>query len=300
MSATSTSLWRMRRLLWALPAVASGCGEPAQPARAPEPVPLVVRSTPSAAAPPAAPPPAPEAPAPSRARWVWVLPVDHGIRADRGGAGGFLAPRAHGSHNGIDLLAPLGTPVRAPCAGKARAGKNSSHGKWVQLLCPLPPELGLGTTRRVSLFFAHLKDVTDLGAEPRDVARAAELGTVGKTGNASAAIVAAHLHFEAIVHDDEPSALAEHHSGRDQSDTRAAREVDAALRSRCLGPAGLAPKADRLWRARRADPFVLLTCLGADKPGYTRPSGKLAEASYPWSSEYSATGFDVDTGNFAE
>lgn len=260
---------------------------------APEPLPA-----PPPAAPPAAPAPPVEAAAPAPARWGWVLPVDHGIRADKGGAGGFLAPRAHGSHNGVDLLAPLGTPVRAPCAGKARAGQNSSHGKWVQLVCPLPSGLGLAPGRRVSLFFAHLSDVAGLGDSPADVAGGASLGAVGKTGNASAAIVAAHLHFEASVHDDEAGALAERHSGRDQSDTQAAHELDEALRARCLGPAGLKQKAARLWRARRADPFVLLTCLGADKPGYTRPAGKLGEASYAWSSEYSATGFDVDSGVF--
>ncbi len=281
-------------LLLALAALQTGCVEPAPPVRS---APIAADPAPLEPARIAAPAPAPAEPPRALPRWVWVLPVDHGIRADRGGAGGFLAPRAHGKHNGIDLLAPLGTPVRAPCAGKARAGQNSSHGKWVQLVCALPSELGLEPARRVSLFFAHLKDVAGLGEAMAEVAAGAELGSVGKTGNASSAIIAAHLHLEAIVHDDEPSALAEHHSGRDQSDTRGAREVGGALSSRCLGPAGLASKAESLWRARRADPFVLLVCLGAEKPAYTRPSGKLAEASYPWSSEYSATGFDVDAGN---
>lgn len=283
------------RLLVLLP-LTSGCVEPAPPPRS---APSVGESAPSAPAveatePPAG-PPAPGVPA----RWVWVLPVDHGIRADRGGAGGFLAPRAHGKHNGIDLLAPLGTPVRAPCAGKARAGQNSSHGKWVQLVCPLPSGLGLEPARRVSLFFAHLSDVAGLGEGLTELAAGVHIGSVGKTGNASAAIIAAHLHFEAIVQDDEPSALAERHSGRDQSDTRGAREVDGVLASRCLGPSGFVPKSGSPWRARRVDPFVLLTCMGAEKPAYARPNGRLAESSFPWSSEYSATGFDVDSGSFA-
>lgn len=278
-------------------ALTAGCAEPAPLARS---APTVGEPAPGAPAAEAAASPAlAEPPSAAASRWVWVFPVDHGIRADRGGGGGFLAPRAHGKHNGIDLVAPLGTPVRAPCSGKGRAGQNSSHGKWVQLVCPLPPELGIEPARRVSLFFAHLLDVAGLGETPTEIDAGAELGSVGKTGNASAAIIAAHLHFEAIVHDDESSALAEHHSGRDQSDTRGAREVAGVLSSRCLGPLGFAPKSGSLWRSRRADPFVLLICLGAEKPAFTRPNGKLGEASYPWSSEYSATGFDVDSGSFA-
>ena len=226
-----------------------------------------------------------------------MLPVDHGLRADRGGAGGFLAPRAHGSHNGVDLLAPLGTPVLAPCAGKARAGKNPSHGKWVQLVCPLPSALAFAAERRASIFFAHLGDVADFEGSSRDVAAGVALGTVGKTGNASAAVIAAHLHLEISLHDDEAGALAESHSGRDQTDTRAAHEVDAFLRERCLGPSGLARGSEPSWRARRVDPFVLLTCFGAKKPPYAKPAGKLAEASYPWSSQYSAQAFDVDSSS---
>jgi murein DD-endopeptidase MepM/ murein hydrolase activator NlpD len=228
---------------------------------------------------------APEAvPRPPPAPWAWVLPVDHGIRADRGGGGAFLAPRAHGSHNGIDLLAPVGTPVLAPCAGKARAGQNSSHGKWVQVVCEVPAQLALPPARRVSLFFAHLHQITGLGDDPSEVSLGAEVGTVGKTGNASSSIVAAHLHLELSVHDDEAQALADHHSGRDQSDSA----------SRCLEPQGLAQLGGQLWRARRADPFVILTCLGARKPAYSRPSGKLAEASFAWSTRYRAQTFDVD------
>ncbi len=263
------------------------------PASTPEPAPPVV-ATPEPSSPSAAPAAVPSAP-PTEARWAWVLPVDHGIRADRGGSGGFLAPRAHGSHNGLDLLAPVGTPTQAPCAGKARAGKNSSHGKWVQLVCALPSSLGLVESRRISLFFAHLNDTSsELGEDSRPVPAGTVLGSVGKTGNASSQVIAAHLHLEISVHDDEERALAERHSGRDQGDTRAAHELDALMQERCLEPAGLAPKSHGFWRARRVDPFVLLTCVSADKPPYSRPSGALAQASYAWSTEYVATRFDVD------
>lgn len=289
----------MRRRIACLAALLAACARPSEspPSRlekAPSPV---ARSAEASPAPAVREPPPPPASA-EEPRWVWVLPVDNGIRADKGGAGDFLSPRAHGSHNGIDLLAPLGTAVHAPCAGKASAGHNSSHGKWVQLICPLPKALGLPPERRVSFFFAHLKEVASLGESPSEVALGAVLGSVGKTGNASASIVAPHLHFEAILQDDESRALAERHSGRDQSESEAAREVGRLLASRCLAPSGLSRKGASLWRARRVDPFVLLTCLGVEKPSYERPSGKLAEASYPWSHAYSATKLDVDSGSF--
>lgn len=227
-------------------------------------------------------------------RWSWVLPVDHGLRADRGGNGAFGAPRAHGGHNGIDLLAALGTPVLAPCGGKARSGSNSSHGKWVQLVCSLPRSLARNPARRVSFFYAHLQKAT-VGADGfESVERKAVLGSVGKTGNASASIIAPHLHLEAAIHDDEPSALGERHSGRDPSDSLSAHEVAAALSERCTEPLGLSRVDGPLFRGRRVDPYVLLICAAADKPAFSRPSGALGESSYAWSTRYRADAIDVD------
>ena len=242
-------------------------------------------------------PEAPATPAPVAAAsppWHWVLSQDHGIRNDEGGAGGFLAPRGQRAHHGIDLLAAIGTPVIAPCAGRARAGKNSAHGKWVQLVCPLPSELGLAAERRVSLFFAHLFDVADLGGDFASVEAGATLGHVGKTGNAAGSSIAPHLHFEAILRDDEATASEEHHSGRDASETLAAREVGQVFATRCLAPLGLRRTDGDVWLNRRVDPFILLTCLGAKKPSYSRPKSALAKASYPFSSAYHADAFDVD------
>jgi murein DD-endopeptidase MepM/ murein hydrolase activator NlpD len=225
----------------------------------------------------------------------WVLPVDHGVRADRAGEGEFRAPRYHGMHNGVDLLAPLGTPVLSPCDGRARAGKNSSHGKWLHVACELPRRDGLQRTLWASFFFAHLSSQAFADEALHSVRRGETIGAVGKTGNASAASVAAHLHLEAIVHETEASALAERHSGRDQSDTDAAHELREAIRSACLEPNGFARRGNELWRARRVDPVVLLECFGADKPAYTRPAGEMAEASRRWSAIYTATSFDIDT-----
>ena len=73
---------------------------------------------------------------------AYVLGVDLGVRSDRGGKGFFLAPRAHGKHNGIDFLAALGTPVLAACDGKAKSDTRGGYGHVVQLVCKLPNQLG--------------------------------------------------------------------------------------------------------------------------------------------------------------
>lgn len=239
-------------------------------------------------------PPAVEAPRPEP-RFGWVLPVDHGTRTDRAGQGQFLAPRYHGKHNGVDLLAPLGTPVLAPCTGKAIAGENSSHGKWAHVVCPLPAELGAGSGRHASFFFAHLSRVEWSDDATHDVSVGDAVGAVGKTGNAAGSSVAPHLHLEAIIQDSESSALLERHSGRNHDETRGSKELTSSLPDRCLDAASLTRRDGELWRGRRVDPFVLLTCLGATRPGYRRPSGAWAEASRPWSAYYSAS-FDVDSG----
>lgn len=278
--------------------VVSGCATAAPAGAPPSAPPPAAAAAPTTAQAVTPPPPTPEASVPvvdENPRFGWVLPLDHGIRNDKGGQGAFLAPRYHGQHNGVDLLAPLGTAVLAPCAGEARAGHNSSHGKWLHLICALPRELGLDPGARVSLFFAHLSSVTVDESEAHAVKLGERVGAVGKTGNASGAAVAPHLHFEAIVQDSSDAALAERHSGRDQSETEAGRALAGEFARGCLAETGLGRKEGELWRARRVDPFVLLICLGAEKPAYSRPSGKLAEASYPWSTSYTATSFDVDT-----
>lgn len=237
----------------------------------------VPTSTP-APAPPEAPPPTP----PKVARFGWVLPLDNGVRADSAGEGWWLAPRSHGKHNGIDLLAPVGTNVLSPCPGKMEAGKNPSHGVWAHVVCELPSELGAKPGAFVSFFFAHLREASAPAGETRDVGSGEVIGTVGKTGNASGASVAPHLHLEALVQDSEAAALADRHSGRDHSETAASREVSELIQSRCE----LSRSSAALWRGRRVDPFVLLSCLGSAVPDYQRPPGKLAEASFPWSTRY--------------
>jgi murein DD-endopeptidase MepM/ murein hydrolase activator NlpD len=166
----------------------------------------------------------------------------------------------------------------------------------VQVVCAIPPETGVTPGSHASFFFAHLSSSAWSDTAVHAVQRGEVVGAVGKSGNASGASVAPHLHLEAIVQDSEAKALAERHSGRDNGDTDAARELSRLLTERCLTPAELS--REDVWRNRRVDPFVLLTCLGSGRPAYRRPGGALTEYSFPWSARYHAR-FDVDAGSDA-
>jgi murein DD-endopeptidase MepM/ murein hydrolase activator NlpD len=261
------------------PALSKAVATPSQP----------LRGAPSPREPAKKPPPELDEP------WSWVLPVDHGIRRDDGGKGTFLAPRGHGRHNGIDLLAPLGTPVQAPCNGKARAGASSSFGRWVQVVCRLPAELNPRRTMHASIFYSHLSQVRPK-ADFERVRRSEAIGAVGKSGNAAGSQIAPHLHLEIVVHDGEQAALEERHSGRDQSKSLAAELFLGELSRVCLEPNKFGARAADHGRARRIDPFVVLTCVSPDKPALSLPRQPLADAHERWSEHYTATGFDVDVG----
>ncbi len=232
-------------------------------------------------------PPAPE--------WAYVLPLDYGIRADGGGSGYFLAPRKHGKHNGVDFLAPVGTPAFASCNGKARTAMRGGYGRTVQLVCKLPPELGGDEGLYVSLFYAHLdKSFVPEKWSPTKVG--AKIGTVGKTGNAAGPEIRPHLHLEAIIRTSEEAAMSERHAGVDPKAGAAADPYFEALRDKCLEPAHFTSTGD-LRRERRADPFMLLMCAAKPKPALERPTNDLLrEAEVQWSEHYAALGFDVDTG----
>ena len=229
--------------------------------------------------------------------WAYVLPVDYGVRADESGQGHFRAPRYHGEHNGIDLLAPLGTPVFAACSGLATAGRSASFGAWVRVICPVPNSLGKGKDKPyASIFYAHLR-ATNLPLDTWSrVTKGRRVGEVGKTGNASGPRVQPHLHLELIIQSNQRAALSERHLGRDQSMVVAASRFFGALEERCLRPNGFHSHSGTIGRARRADPFLVLTCLSSDKPAYQEAPRSLDAASQPWSRLYSASAFNVDAG----
>lgn len=294
-SGLSGFTWRSAALASCAVVVLAGCGESVREAVAPQP--NVEPGVLASAAPEAAAPTSPETPAEVEAPAVfagWVMAIDYGIRADKSGQGQFLAPRYHGKHNGVDLLAPLGTPVLAACAGKATRGVMGGYGKWVKLVCRLPSEWVDGY---VSLFYSHLSVQATLGEAGQDVKLGDTLGRVGKTGNAAGASIMPHLHLELIVHASEAAALAETHSGRDQSNDPAADALIKRLDERCLEPLGLKARSG-MRRERRLDPYLVLGCLGAEKPAYQAAPGALRGASSPWHEHYDARGTDPDSAPF--
>lgn len=95
----------------------------------------------------------------------------------------FGAPRGGARHQGIDLVAPAGTPVRATAPGKVVfAGKDGRYGRTVVI------DHGAGTMTR----YAHLKKIET--KKGKRVDRGDLIGRVGKSGNASGP----HLHYEVI------------------------------------------------------------------------------------------------------
>lgn len=232
---------------------------------------------------------------PSDPSFKYVLPADHGIRSDDGGSGHFLAPRAHGKHNGIDFLAPLGTPVLAACSGKARAKERGGYGRTVQLVCELPGSLGGDEGAYASFLYAHLDRVA-IGGGLVSVKAGDKLGTVGKTGNARGPKISPHLHLEAIVRESEDAALHEKHSGTDAKANKLAAPFFSRLTGSCLEPAEFVAKLG-VRRERRVDPFVLLTCAADRKPDLAEPEDtRLKSAFVKWSAHYTAARFDVDAG----
>jgi len=146
-----------------------------------------------------------------------------------------------------------------------------------------------------SIFYAHLRKTSVSTTRWQPVRAGQPIGTVGKTGNAIGASIMPHVHLELIVHATERAAKAERHSGRNQSNSGAADRFVKQLRKGCLRPHAFhSPVPVR--RARRADPFVALTCMAVSKPRFSVPAAPLHGAAKKWSAHYAAAGFDVDVG----
>src|SRR5690606_25314812 len=230
--------------------------------------------------------------------WAYVLPVDHGVRSDQSGQGQFRAPRFHGEHNGLDLLAPVGTPTFSPCDGHAMAGASRSFGYWVHVICPVPDKymkVG-GPHPWVSFFYAHLDEAAIPHDEWSKVGRGQTVGNVGKSANALGTTIQPHLHLELIVQKNHRSAMDGRHVGSDQSSVPAADFFAAALSTECMSPYGFEPKSRLLRRARRIDPFVALTCLSDKKPNFQKAPSPLTDSSLAWTHFYVAENFNVNRG----
>ena len=125
-----------------------------------------------------------------------VPPIDRVpllIRMDAKGDGRFGSPRSgNRSHRGVDLSAPIGTPVRAIRAGRVIAtGVHRGLGRYVEL----------EHRQNLRSLYAHLDGVS---AEiDQRVRQGQVIGTVGKTGNARSPLIQPHLHVE-ILRDSTP------------------------------------------------------------------------------------------------
>ena len=108
------------------------------------------------------------------------------VRNDAAGEGEFGSKRRNGrSHSGIDIQAPVGTPVRASKSGLAFClNVPTGYGKYVLIYHPD----GMLT------LYGHLSEWNIESGTP--VRQGSVLGLVGKTGNASSRYVEPHLHFE--------------------------------------------------------------------------------------------------------
>ena len=233
--------------------------------------------------------------------WTYIATLDQGIRKDSYGLGSFRAPRNGYQHSGIDYLMPVGTGLRSPCDGAYLAGYDGGYGYWAQVVCQIPASLAGGTTVYASLLFAHLDKlaVTSTGSNPNAagvVKRGQSPGTSGKTGNAAATGIRAHLHFEAALHPSKLAALGEAHISGSDGDTTAAAALRTSMTTTCLNPTGLKSLNTTLALGRRIDPFMLLSCLVGDKPALKTPSNQTL---WPWSAEYNATTFQVNVGQVA-
>jgi murein DD-endopeptidase MepM/ murein hydrolase activator NlpD len=101
-----------------------------------------------------------------------------------GSFGNGFGPRGYRFHAGVDLLAPLGAPVKAAAPGRVVfAGFADGFGNLVVV----------AHSEGVQTMYAHLSGIS---ARPGDmVGTGAQLGAVGATGNADGP----HLHFEVRV-----------------------------------------------------------------------------------------------------
>jgi murein DD-endopeptidase MepM/ murein hydrolase activator NlpD len=108
------------------------------------------------------------------------------IRNDGRGNGYFGTHRSGGrSHQGLDLLAPMGTPILASRSGIVTSAKQvKGMGKYVVIR-----HFGGYTT-----LYGHLSQI--YVHKGQIVFRGKAIGLVGKTGNANYRNILPHVHFE--------------------------------------------------------------------------------------------------------
>lgn len=123
-------------------------------------------------------------------KFYFLCPIEYKgemiIRNDSRGDGHFLARRNGGRpHNGVDLLAEMGTPVIASRGGLVLAATSSrGMGKYVIIT----------HAGGINTIYGHLSRI-DV-KKGNLVVQGQVIGAVGKTGNANHPDILPHLHFE--------------------------------------------------------------------------------------------------------
>lgn len=118
--------------------------------------------------------------APAGAAGAWRWPVEGEVVRE------FVLsadPFSPGQHRGINVAAPVGTPVGAACGGRVRfAGPVADNGRTVSVICG-----------RYVATYLHLESIAVRRGQP--VLPGSRLGTVGRTGRPDRG--PAHLHLGA-------------------------------------------------------------------------------------------------------
>jgi len=170
----------------------------------------------------------------------------------------------------------VGTKLIAPCEGSFERHDISGFGDTVVLACKVPSWL-TGDQQKpiyVSILFGHMDKRAGGGAA---VAIGDYLGTVGKSGNADRSDIDAHVHLQVTSHGTLNEALQGHSNDVAVNDANSAPAIalEKALIEQCMKPeqfravnnarASLVT-ASGVRLGRLVDPYVLLTCLGREKP----------------------------------
>jgi murein DD-endopeptidase MepM/ murein hydrolase activator NlpD len=112
------------------------------------------------------------------------------IRRDAKGDGRFLSPRSgNRKHRGVDLAAPLNSPVRSIRSGRiVTVGTHRGLGQFIDV------DHGGSLLSR----YAHLSQAMVRAGQR--VRQGEQIGMVGKTGNARHRWITPHLHLEILDH----------------------------------------------------------------------------------------------------
>lgn len=120
----------------------------------------------------------------------FICPIEYQsdiiIRNDHRGEGLFATSRSgRRMHQGVDLFAPVGTPILAAKNGKViSATQNKGMGKYIIIR----------HKNNMTSIYGHLSKI--LVHKDDSVHQGQIIGSVGKTGNARFRDIFPHLHFE--------------------------------------------------------------------------------------------------------